>query len=88
LWTDSPNRVSVSFEATPGEDGWEETDYTCERNDMFVDVANEFLAVVDGAPVNSCTIADGVGVLEVLEAARRSSADDRTVLLNEETATV
>ena len=55
---------------------------------MFVDVANEFLAVVDGAPVNSCTIADGVGVLEVLEAARRSSADDRTVLLNEETATV
>ena len=36
---------------------------------------------VDGASVNSCTIADGVGVLEVLEAARRSSADDRTVNL-------
>jgi predicted dehydrogenase len=82
LWTDSPNRVSVSHEATPGEGGWEETDYTCQRNDMFVDVAKEFLSVVDGAPVNSCTIADGVGVLEVLEAARRSSADDRTVELS------
>jgi hypothetical protein len=34
---------------------------------------------VDGAAVRSCTIADGVGVLEVIEAARRSSSDDRTV---------
>jgi predicted dehydrogenase len=79
VWTDSPNRVSISHDATPGEDGWQETDYTCERNEMFVAVAQEFLAVVDGATVRSCTIADGVGVLEVIEAARRSSSDDRTV---------
>ena len=81
LWTDSPNRVAISHDATPGEGGWEETDYTCERNDMFVATAKEFLSVVEGAPVETCSIADGVGVLQVLEAARRSAGEDRTVAL-------
>ncbi len=78
LWSDSPNRVSVGKEAAGG---WQETDYTCERNDMFQGVVREFLGVLDGKPVQTCSIDDGVGVLQVLEAARRSSEEERTVAL-------
>ena len=48
---------------------------------MFVATAKEFLSVVEGAPVETCSIADGVGVLQILEAARRSAGEDRTVAL-------
>ncbi len=34
-----------------------------DRNDMLLGVAREFLSVLDGTPVQTCAIADGVGVL-------------------------
>jgi predicted dehydrogenase len=44
---------------------------------MFLGVAREFLALLDGAPAATCTIADGLGVMKILEAARQSHANGR-----------
>ncbi len=74
LWTASPNRITVSGEI----EGWPEShDFACDRNDMFVAVAEEFLAVLDGGLVQACSLDDGLSVLAVVEAARRSSAEGR-----------
>jgi predicted dehydrogenase len=76
LWTADPNRIVLGREM---DESWQETPFDCQRNDMFVAVAEEFLAVLDGqAP--SCTIADGLAVMEVIEAARQSHAEGRLVL--------
>ncbi len=76
LWTADPNRVAVAHDAVGT---WENTDYDCQRNDMFVAVGREFLDVVRGAPVRTCTVEDGERVLRVLDAARESHRTGRTV---------
>lgn len=87
LWTANPNRVAVAVTPEAGErsgdaDGtWNETNYTCERNDMFVGVAREFLGIARGEAKPSCTIADGERVLRVIEAARASHATGAVVRL-------
>ena len=71
-----PHRLrSASGAAGP----WKEALFDVDRNDMFVGVAREFLAMIDGGAAPSCTIADGVRVLRCVEAARESSATERTV---------
>ena len=78
LWTANPNRVAVAHDA----DGtWQETNHTCERNDMFVATAREFLRVARGEVQPSCTIADGERVLRVIEAARASHTTGAVVRL-------
>ena len=85
LWTASPNRVAVAVTPEAGykpgdaDGSWNETNYACERNDMFVAVAREFLGVVRGEAKPSCTIADGERVLRVIEAARASHATGAVV---------
>ncbi|MFP6774500.1 MAG: Gfo/Idh/MocA family oxidoreductase [Alphaproteobacteria bacterium] len=74
LWSETPNQIAVCLEA--GEN-WREETFDCERNDMFLGVAREFLALLDGAPAATCTIADGLGVMKILEAARQSHANGR-----------
>jgi len=69
LWTVEPNRVAVSSEMS---ENWESTEFECERNDMFALVAREFLDVIDGNPVRTCTLQDGVNVMRLIEAARAS----------------
>lgn len=78
LWSADPNQIGIGRSMTQD---WDVTAYDCERNDMFVGVAKEFLAVLDGAPVATCTIEDGVNVLKVIEAARAASSGGRTVAL-------
>jgi len=75
-WSADPNRLAVGREMGPV---WETTDFDCERNDMFVAVAREFLDVLAGRPVATCTLAEGVRVLDVVEAARESHATGRAV---------
>lgn len=75
-WSFDPNRVR--FSDAMGQE-WRDQDFTGERNDMFVGVAREFLAVLDGAPVETCAIQDGTDVLRVIEAMRESAASGRTV---------
>ena len=76
-WTADPNRLTIGREP---EESWQEIPFECQRNDMFVAVAREFLAVIEGQEP-SCTIADGLAVMEVIEAARQSQAEDRLVRL-------
>ena len=77
-WTESPNRVAFSGKQA---DGWVETPFECQRNDMFVGVAEEFLEVLDGKRLPTCTIEDGVRVLDVIEAARRSHENGQCISL-------
>ena len=76
LWTADPNRVAVGREMT---ETWDAFDYDCERNDMFLAADREFLEVLEGRSSGSCTIEDGVRVLSLVEAARRSSSERRAV---------
>ena len=77
-WTFDPNQLRVGHEAQPV---WHTQRYQYERNDMFANVAREFLAALDGADAGTCTVADGVRVLEVIEAMRLSSQTGRRVAL-------
>lgn len=63
------------------DDEWEKEIFTDDRNAMFVSVAREFLEMVDGKRHPSCTIHDGMKVMVVIEAVRRSSANGSTVQL-------
>ncbi len=58
---------------------WREEAFDNDRNDMFMDVAREFLGVVDGAQP-SCTIADGLRVMRTIEAVRESSDSGAVVI--------
>ncbi len=52
---------------------WETEYFSIERNDMFLGVAREFLKLINGTlPAQTCTLADGVKTLEVVEACRES----------------
>lgn len=82
LWTAAPNRVRIGRGMDPD---WVDETFTCERNDMFVDVAREFLEVMAGAPPRTCTIADGVAVMRLIEAVRLSSDSGRRVRVDEVT---
>lgn len=79
LWTIDPNQVALCREM---EEKWVFHKYDCERNDMFLRVDQEFLEVIEGAPVRTCNIDDGIKALEIIEAARKSSAEGRLVKLH------
>ena len=79
LWTMEPNRVAVSKEMA---DTWESFEFDCERNDMFLGVDREFIEILDGEPVKTCSIEDGVQVLVLIEAARQSSLEGRMIKLS------
>jgi predicted dehydrogenase len=74
----APNRLRHGTGAA----GWEDTLFACERNDMFLALAREFLDLIDLRTPPSCTIADGVEVLRCVEAARRSTAEGVLVSLD------
>ncbi len=79
LWTADPNCIRWG----KGMAGWEHVEeFGCERNDMFVAFAREFLDVLAGARP-SCTLDDGVNVMQVVEAARRSHAQCREIAMGE-----
>lgn len=77
-WSEQPNATSLWQAASPG---WQTTPFDCERNVMFMALAREFLAVMAGAPAVTCSLADGVRVLQIVEAARTSNASGRAVPL-------
>jgi predicted dehydrogenase len=62
--------------------GWTETfEFDCERNDMFLAAAREFLELLKGGGTPRCSIEDGVNVLRVVEAIRTSCAAGKTIEL-------
>ncbi len=81
VWTAEPNRIAVAHEA---EAKWQTESFEGERNDMFMAVAREFMDVMDGAQPRTCTVADGVRVMGLVEVARISNEEGRMVALGEE----
>ena len=74
IW--EPNRIKIGKGMDPE---WEIEDFQYDRNDMFVAAAKEFLHVLSGAPVQTCTIDDGAQVLNLIEAARMSSSGEKVI---------
>lgn len=67
---------------TQGEKTWDIQRFDCERNDMFLGVAREFLAMIGGnLEEKRCTIEDGIAALKIVDACRISSAEGRVVAL-------
>ncbi|MGA0830788.1 MAG: Gfo/Idh/MocA family protein [Nitriliruptoraceae bacterium] len=78
-WSDAPDAVAHGT----GAETWDVRHFDGERNDMFTAVAAELIDVAAGRTAPSCTVADGLAALRVVEAARRSSAEGRRVGLAE-----
>ena len=76
LWSETPNRIAIGDEAA---DEWREEIFDCERNDMFLAVAREYLEMLDGGAVGTCDLDDGLRVMRLIDAARQSHADGRRV---------
>jgi predicted dehydrogenase len=79
-WTDAPNAVRIGRNATD----WSGVSFENDRNDMFMAAADEFLAVLGGRSEPSCGPADGVRVMRVLDAARRSNSSGNVVILGDD----
>jgi hypothetical protein len=74
-WSFDPNEVSV---CTAAGQEWSRQAYRGVRNDMFLACSREFIAMMRGeCSEPTCTISDGVAVLRVVEAIRRSEAGGR-----------
>jgi predicted dehydrogenase len=76
LWSADPNRLAIGRQSAHV---WEAESFTFERNEMFMAVAREYLDVVTRRVPPSCTLADGIKVMELIEAIRESSARGCTV---------
>jgi predicted dehydrogenase len=79
-WSFEPNELRLGREAGAS---WQTRSYQLQRNDMFVGVAREFLDVLARKAEPTCTLEDGLRVLEVIEAMRSSSASGRRIALGQ-----
>ncbi len=70
FWTADPNRIRVSKQSSQI---WEDFNFDCLRNDMFINIAKDFLNVMNNKMNISCSVNDGINVLKIIEAARKSS---------------
>jgi predicted dehydrogenase len=76
----APDEVRIG--KTP-EPNWEIEPFQVERNDMFLEADREFLDLAsDRGQGLTCTVADGLKVLEVIEACRQSQNTGREVVLH------
>jgi len=66
-----------------GPANWQVETFDCERNDMFMGAAREFLGQIDesGDPLLTCTVEDGIAALEIVDACRKSSETGQAVTL-------
>ena len=66
--------------ADTAEKSWNKQGYDCERNDMFVGVARDYVAMMEGGlQKKTCAVDDGIAALRVVDACRQSSASGRQV---------
>jgi predicted dehydrogenase len=77
IW--QPNSIKIGKEMDPN---WEIEEFDYDRNDMFVGVAEEFLNILSGGSVQTCTLEDGVRVLKLIEAARQSSTTEKIIKID------
>jgi predicted dehydrogenase len=63
---------------------WETESFSIERNEMFLNLAREFLETINGERTDlTCTLSDGLRTLEVVESCRESQRTGCEVLLSE-----
>ena len=80
-WSVEPNRIKVSGRP---EKVWEEEIFDCDRNEMFVSVAEEFINLINGNIINlTCQLKDGLNVMKVIEMIRTSSNEGHIVRIEE-----
>jgi len=77
IW--EPNSIKIGKKMDPD---WETEEFKYDRNDMFVGVAEEFINILTGDGTITCNIDDGIRVLELIEAARRSSSTEKVIKLD------
>ena len=77
IWNE--NQISIGKKLEPQ---WATETFKFERNDMFMNVGKEYLDVLDGKPVRTCTLDDGIKVLSLIEAVRKSSLEGKMVELS------
>ena len=80
VWSAEPNELRIGRGS--GQE-WEYERFDYERNEMFTQVAQEFITVLDGHPPKGCTVSDGVAVMEFIESVRRSSVEGRKITLED-----
>lgn len=79
VWSYEENSLKCS---RTGEMKWEVQSFQCERNEMFLGADREFLSLVRGERQKpSCTVADGLAALELVDACRKSAASGTAVPL-------
>lgn len=78
-----PHQIRISHSAEPK---WDTESFSLDRNDMFLNVAREFLEMIDGSRTRStCTIVDGLRTLEIVEACRQSQQTGSDIVLSTDT---
>ncbi len=79
VWSYEDNNVKLG---KTGERTWQTQPFNCERNEMFLGAAREFVALIRGEkPTPSCSVADGLAVLEMLDLCRQSAASGQSCRL-------
>lgn len=66
-WT--PNLIRLSNVATGG---WTEYPNDAQRNDMFLNMAKEFIEMIENQIKPKCTLQDGINVMKLLEYSKES----------------
>jgi predicted dehydrogenase len=80
FWQANPNQVSLSKSETPN---WEINEFSCERNDMFMSLVNDFIFMIKSkTEVPRCGVLDGVKVMKVIEAIRESSITKEAIIID------
>jgi len=67
-----PHRRSIKIIGEKGSLDWS-FEENLDRNIMFMNLAKDFLGLLDGGSEFACGVGDGISVLKVIEAARKSS---------------
>lgn len=76
FWSSDPNETRIT--RASGKET-EILQHDCQRNEMFMSVAAEFIDILSGKQDASCTLDDGINALQVIEAIRQSSELGKSV---------
>ncbi len=69
----------ITYDNRPEHRYLDNDEFEFDRNNMFIDEAKEFLGMIDGKAKPSCTLQDGIKVLEIVESCKRSSDEGRII---------
>ena len=81
FWSANPNQIKVSKD---WDQNWDEHNFNIDRNDMFVSLAKDFVDFIDYKKLPICNYNDGINVMRVIEAIRKSNSTGKKIQINEE----